>query len=505
MNKPPPQPLAQVLPRSSRLWIPFLIPLGLCGISYVSGGMPFFNDLGFLALTLLCSIFLLMEFFAFPRRMGVGGILVFGGVLTWFCYDYMVNWFGVDPRNLSQGDLTATMGKQTFYYCLFVLFMVVGLALPPWRWALRKLTNLPEPATPGVYFLVFMLVACVGFSAFLFSTDPLPITLMKVAFGPWLHTAANFTVYRTGNYNSSWGAYVAQLMDVGVLSGILGAMYASLIARDPFTASVGWIVWGFWVLEAYGGGRRGHLTFVVLPALAFLYLRYQMRALQAGGKYSLRGFVIVGILGLLLLFVVQIQGRFRNVGLGDDVDVSQVSLSKLEGNSMFSEAVPGFSRVPEMDPFFSNSFPGEGALRAMPETLYWFILGPIPRAAWNSKPSDPAMIWYNRLVAGTNGMEGTTIAQGLVGHWYFRFGLLGTIEGAMLVGWLMGMTERILQGCNGRPASLLLALTLMSWLFRIYRNFYFIDLYGPLIGIGVFILFSRISRVFARRADPNPA
>jgi hypothetical protein len=100
-------------------------------------------------------------------------------------------------------------------------------------------------------------------------------------------------------------------------------------------------------------------------------------------------------------------------------------------------------------------------------------------------------------------MEGTTIAQGLVGHWYFRFGTAGVIEGGLLVGWLMGVSERLLQRASGRPMTILAAVGLASWLFREYRSFYFIELYGPLIGIGTFILFVRLLRLFGMGSHSN--
>ena len=130
----------------------------------------------------------------------------------------------------------------------------------------------------------------------------------------------------------------------------------------------------------------------------------------------------------------------------------------------------------------------------MPETLLYFLLHPIPRALWHDKPSDPAMIWYNQVVAGTNGLEGTTISQGLAGHWYLRYGIMGVIEGGMLVGWLMCMAERTLQRAQGRPTTILFSLCLSVWLFRIFRNFYFLELWPMLIAFFLFALIVRISK-----------
>jgi hypothetical protein len=122
-------------------------------------------------------------------------------------------------------------------------------------------------------------------------------------------------------------------------------------------------------------------------------------------------------------------------------------------------------------------------IRALPEQLWWFIIGPIPRALWTSKPVDQLWEWYNRLYTGAgNGTVGTTISHGVVGSWYFNYGAFGAIEGALLMGWLMAISERALQRSNGRPMGLLMSLAFSVWLFRIYRDFIFIDLYGLMIG-----------------------
>ena len=292
-------------------------------------------------------------------------------------------------------------------------------------------------------------------------------------------------------------------MDIGMMGGIVAVLYAVLVTRNWLLKALAWSIWLFWVLVEYSGGRRGPVVFMVLPAIAFLYLRYQARVVEYGRKHSFLAYVVVGVLGLSLLFVVQIQGSFRNIGLGDKVDFSQVELTKSQGNLMFSEALEGFEAVPDHVGFFDNRFPGEGALRAIPETAFWFLLGPVPRALWPDKPSDDAMVWYNKLIAGTDGKEGTTISQGIVGHWYFRYGVFGVLEGAMLIGFLMASSERMLQNAAGRPMTILSAICLTSWLFRIYRNFYFYELYGPLMGVTVFIICVKIVNIFG--AAPTPA
>src|ERR1700728_3062184 len=90
-SAPPLAPEAEAsifpLPRSRLLPVPFLIPTLICLVSWLAGGIPLLTDLGFGSLTLICIVYLIVEIVKFPRRFGIGGILLFGGVLVWFCDD----------------------------------------------------------------------------------------------------------------------------------------------------------------------------------------------------------------------------------------------------------------------------------------------------------------------------------------------------------------------------------------------------------------------------------
>jgi hypothetical protein len=231
----------------------------------------------------------------------------------------------------------------------------------------------------------------------------------------------------------------------------------------------------------------------MLPAVAIAFIKFQANAVENFRPQSILAYVAAGVIAFVLFTVVQFEGTFRAEGYISG-DLHNVDLLTPQGNAMFSEGLVGFDLVPDKVPFFADRFPGEGALRAMPETLLYFLLHPIPRALWHNKPSDPAMIWYNQVVAGTNGLEGTTISQGLAGHWYLRYGPMGVIEGGLLVGWLMRMSERTLQRAQGRPTTILFSLSISVWLFRTFRNFYFLDLWPMLLAFFLFALLVKISK-----------
>jgi hypothetical protein len=492
MDYAEPLPAASEFPlrRSKLLPLPFLLPTGVCFVSWLGGGIPSITDFGFVLLAGICVIYLAMEIIRFPRRYGIGGIVLFGGVLVWFCHDYFSQWFGY---NFSSGISPFTpevIARTACYYSLFVCMMTVGLLITRGQWLVKLILRAPEPSSSLVYLCVWLLLVLIGLLPFaFFTTDGFFTSLIYGAFGNWMGKYVNWTVGRTGNYNYSWGAYVGQVIAIGQFSSVFGIFYGIFVSRSIWIKAAVWSNWIYWMLYIFQLGRRGDVAALTIPAIGFLYIKLQMRAAQKSGRprQSILAYAITGVLLIVTLFVVQYQGDFRDHGL-NTTDISQVALFQSQGNLMFSEGLAGFARIPDHRPPFRDTIPGEGAILALPDTFVWFCVGPIPRALWIDKPVDPAMVWYNAMVTGGEGMEGTTASQGIVGHWYFRYGTIGMIEGAILIGWLMGITERVLQGSGDKPLGILYSLVLMAWLFRIYRNFYFQELYGWMIGAAAFAL-----------------
>jgi hypothetical protein len=426
----------------------------------------------------------------FPRRFGIGGILLFGGVLIWFCDDYYANWLGFDFHSAMATFPPELIARVACFYSLFVGMMTVGLLIQKGNWLVRLILRAPEPASPNFYLCAWLVLVVVGILPLAFFTSEGLFRGMFVsAFGNLIGENVHWTVGRSGNFNYNWGGYVAQIIQIGEFSSVFGIFYAIFICRSKLLMILPWLNWLYWLLCIFQKGERGDVAALTIPAMGMLYIKLHLKAAASSGRarHSLFAYVVVTVLLLGTLFVVQFQGYFRDAGLIAS-DLSQFDLFKNQGNSMFSESLIGFDLIPSRHPFFRDSIPGEGAVLTLPETFFWFCIGPIPRAFWINKPTDPAMIWYNAVVTGSEGMEGTTVSQGIVGHWYFRYGTIGMIEGAMLFGWLMGIVERILQNSGEKPLGILYSLVLMAWLFREFRNFYFPELYGWIIGAVAFAI-----------------
>jgi hypothetical protein len=467
------------VPRSKKQWIPMLMPVFLTGVSWMSGGEADLTDFGFTIFTILCGIYLFLEFFYFPRRFGIGGLVLWGGVLCWFCQDYFVHWFHHD---YSSGTMSAeVVAKAAFYHTSFVMLMSVGLGIERGAWAEKILLFVPDPGDSRFYFYVMIVLALIGISPyFLFNSEPWYLCLWHGMTAGWTQ-APSFSVYRSGNLNYNWGGYVAQIMQVGEVSGIVSIVYTILIEQTLLKRLLGICIWTFYAMVAFESGRRGNIAFNVLPPIAILFIKYQAQAAMMFRRFSLKAFVICGILGVFMLYAVQFQGTYRDQGYAN-ADFDRLSLTTNQGNTMFSEGLLGYAMIPDSMPFFfSSHFPGEGFITAIPKTVYDLVIGIIPRALWHDKPVDELWEWYNNAYMGS-GRSGTTISKGLVGSWYFKYGTGGIVEGGLIVGWLMGVSERALQRSEGKPIHILFALTFATWLFRTYRDFIFIDLYGLVLG-----------------------
>ncbi len=497
------------LRRSLYAPLPLLIPVLLAGGSWMFGGLPWLTDMAFNVMTFVCMAYLGIELYKFPQRFGIGGIVLYGGTLIWFSYDYLTHWLGHTYFNPNDQYTGLVVAKAVFCHTLFVLMMSVGLLIPFHKPLTRLIHAIPEPHNSNFYLWLLIALFLVGLAPYFIFTEGGALgSIMADMTAGRTGSGARWTVGRTGNVNYSWGAYAAILIQLGQIGGQLAVFYALLVARSPMTKLFAWLVWGFWLALAFGSGSRGQVVYMALPAVALVYLKYQSYAAMLARRVSARAYVFTGVLVLMVLFLVQFQGYFRTVGYtSEEADITRISVTQLRGTSMFTEGVLGYALIPDYDDFFYNKTPGEMIVRPLPQTLFWFIVGPVPRALWTTKPIDPVWEWYNfSFTQGRHGIGGTTISQGLVGYWYFRYGLSGVIQGGLLLGWLMLIAERALQTCQGKPIRILMSLAFATWLFRIFRGVNFNSLYPILIGgVVLFVVIHMVNTASGTRPQNAPA
>jgi hypothetical protein len=504
-----------VRPLSRSKVLPFLliIPCMWSGISWLGGGIPFLTDMSFSTLLVLCLLLMATEVLAFSRRFGVGGLILFGGTLVWYIQDYFAHWFNTDFHGSLGGYTAVVVAKAAFSTSVFVFFAAMGLLLPPWRRAADWTLKIPEPPSNSAYVIAIIATFVVGMIPYVFFTrESLPVTLWKAMTAMRTGDGPEFTVGRTGNYNYSWGGYLAQVLQIGSTGGVLAAFYVLMLPGKGFSKWISTLIWVFWSALAFGSGSRGVFLFSVLPVAVLLFLKYMLFAAERFRRFSPRAIVYSAIFLFFVLFVVQIQGSFRNSGL-EGADILANDIFKNQGNAMFSEGLLGYRYFGESFPFAADTFPGASFIRPIPDIVIRFAISWIPRVLWHDKPGiDETGQWYNRMISGgtaANTQEGEgkvtggTIAPSITGIAYIKYGFAGVIQTALLFGWLCRMTEEILWINLRRPLSVMFALGVAAWLFRSFRDLTPHDLYPLLIGMIFIIIAIKIMEMFS--GGPVPA
>ena len=490
----PPDAPAQVY-RSPVIPIAFALPVAVSALSYLGGGVAPISDLAFLILVVLCATLLGIELVKFGSRQGLGAILIYGGILVWFCHDYASNWFNHDYTqfNSTFPDVTAfIVSRALFYHCLFIDLMVLAFRFPVFRFVDRLVVIVPEPADTRLYLALVVALLLFGWTAFIATADPLPVSLVKAClwFVPGVGSPI-FTTGRTGNMNYNWGGYLAQVLQVGQIGGILASFYALLVARSTAGRVFGWAVWLFWFSYSFTSYRRGDIAFMALPIMTLVFLKYHAQPPTARRTRSLVWLVATGIMvaGTWLLVQEQTAVRWGNAPL---------QVFRASGNTMFSEGLNAWVIIPDqIDHPYDKVF-GEGIIRPLPETAWAFVTGPIPRALWRTKPIEQFALWYSAMISKdkrgltSGGVIGTTVSGGAVGSWYFRYGPAGVVEGGLLYGWMMGVAERALRRAQGQPIKVLFSLMFATFMFRCFRDLWWHNLDPIMIAAAVMYVLVRL-------------
>lgn len=491
----------------------FFIPaIVSAAVSYFAGGIPQLNDFSWAMITILCAVFLIGEFRAFSFRWGIGGLTLYGGCLVWLCHDYLFNWFGIylySKDDSNKGYATSAVALSTLAHTIFIPMMIFGLRLKLGGRVERFLSRIPGPKSSRVWVVLFVTLVLFGYIPHAFFTqEGLFGSLWNDFWAGRGGAGAKWVVGRTGNANYSYGAYLAQVIQVGQFGALLAMYWAVMIARTNLGRFGAFLLWLPHLGIAFGGGSRGPLVATCLPIIGFLFLRFQAEAAARGKRVSLQAYGWLAATLLVVLLIVQTQITFRNVGFRD-ADLSKISISagNIQGNSMFSEGLRGFEIIPEYRAPFHGQYPFQAAAMVIPDTVFWFFVTPMPRAVWTSKPIDPVGPWYNRLLTGGkgDGVEGTTISHGLVGVWFFKFGWWGVIQGGLIIGFVLGVAERLLRNFGHTPLALIVSLAVVTWQFRAFRGWNYLDFHGVLVGVTGLALFYVVIRLLIGDSEQEAA
>ncbi|MBC7783810.1 MAG: oligosaccharide repeat unit polymerase [Burkholderiales bacterium] len=480
--------------RSSYVPLYFVPTVVMALVSWISGGIQILTDISMIVLTCVLAGLFINDLLTFPRRFGIGGIIAFGGALLWWCYDYHIHWLGYRGELTGDAMFSANgidsvphwvLAKSVCLHSLFLLFMAVGLQFKRHMWISRLAFKTIEPGNSLILFVIVIAIFLASLIPYLFFAQEDPITAIKLSILAGRSAAGpSWTTGRTGNLNYNWGGYIAQLIQLGYAGATLAAFHAIIFTRSTFQRVVCAGIFALQVALAFGTGARGNVVFVCLPLAIVFFLKYNFVAAELAKRFSFRSYVVT--LGLLcaMLFLIQVQGLFRNEGFSAE-NFQNVEMDSLRGNEMLTTTLPLMALFPNTFDHLDQPYPGAGGLYAIPRTVYWFCINPIPRALWNDKPVDKAWWKYNALTTGRSesDSEGTTISRGAAGDPYMKWGVLGLIEIAVLYGYILRNCEIGMRTARGRVFSMLFLLGTATFIFRAFRDLNFHDYYPVLYGL----------------------
>jgi len=491
-----------LVPLKRPLWtvLPFILPVFFCGVSWLSGGISFITDTGFTIMVILCFTYVAFEVRSFARRFGIGSMILLGGTLVWYCHDYFSNWFGVNFAAGGARVSAATIAKGGYFTCLFVLSGLVGLMLPAWKRVINLTLRIPEPPTNKAYFFAVLASFAIGLIPFLFfSAEPVYLNIYHAMTGMRSGSGAVFTAGRTGNLNYSWGGYLAQVEQVGWVGGILGAFYAIVVpGRAVIAKTISMLIWLFWTLIAFGDGARGGLVFMALPVALLLFVKYNAHAAKLLKRFSVKAVLTTAVFSFVMLIGIQIQGSFRGEGF-KAAELEEVNVFQNQGNSMFSEGLLGYQSFPELFNFTDDTYPASTIIQPIPDVIYRWAIGWIPRVLWHGKPGiNEAAQWYNKTLSGGTAVNttGGTIAASTSAAAYMSYGFAGVIEMGLLFGWLCKLAEHMLWATLDRPLAMLFSLGFATYLIRSFRDLTPHDFYPLAIGVVVVSIGISLLRTF---------
>lgn len=474
-------------PRSWTLVILSIVPLCFFLLSYLSGGISVLNSAGMLFLLGLVTAGLINEIWNFSTRFGVGGFVLYGGTFIWLLHDYLTHYLAEAPE--VYGYNTWAVTKASVSVGLFYTFASIGLNLTIGRKVERFFIKLwPEARSTNLLYAVAVAAFLFGISPyFLFTRVPFYEAMYLDFVKGYSDQGSHWAVGKSGgNINFNFGAYIAQIFDVGALGALLAVFLVCMRRMGAIATVAALAMLSFWVMRSFGGGARGHVIYLALPVLGAFFMRQHIMAAWRGKRFSGAAYIVL-ISALVTILITGIyQASLRSRGFSDILSF-ELSEFQIAGNTMFTESLDGYMVIPEASQPFYNRWPLEGVIRPLWDFCYWFVIGPIPRALWTSKPVDGVWLWYNELLMrqSLSGdlLVGTNITQSYPGHFFFRYGFAGVVQGGLIFGLLAGIAERILKSSRGRILSMLFALGLTTWLFRCFRSPDFQNLYPVFIGL----------------------
>jgi oligosaccharide repeat unit polymerase len=226
------------------------------------------------------------------------------------------------------------------------------------------------------------------------------------------------------------------------------------------------------------GGRSGVVMVFVCISI-YTIVRFQMPI----------KLINVALLAIVVSSILAFQINFRDKG-----NLLEVSLdrSPFQGFSLNREVAFIVENYGEGLDFIRGATFNR-ALSPLPDTIIKFVVNPIPRLIWQSKPLDPSFGPHNFLRTGRTGFErGSNITPTAPGRYYILYGNWGVIQIGFIFGILWAFANRlVLSSGQLNPTLLLVGAMWNSIMFISIRDF----TPGLFYSLGFLLMFIYISRL----------
>jgi oligosaccharide repeat unit polymerase len=435
----------------STIWLP-MIPL-LISLSLLVTGVGGQEEANLLVATLgICSLLLLVKFVRRGVTLGRWArIGLIAGFFFWYAYPGMVTLLSPVPD--FGADLSLSIDAETIvagvaYLSLFLSSVVLALSLFSSPQAQESIDRPGEPVTDPIRLLRLASIACViGVAPILLSgggiTQILGLILQSRAVEkPW---------QQTGNLGNSTSA-LSYLTSTAMIAGTCLLWAAVRDRRLPGRRrlAVGLLAAALSALLIVDQGTRAVSALVLIPPVLLGVLSLWQRHRR------------VAILLLLLsagatVLLLQLQLIFR-------YGYTQTLLegwTTLGGTiDYFKENLMALLIVPTYHDYFRES------------VLVQFLVSPIPRFLWASKPASEVVWFYSLWRWNVDIYEvGGNVFPGLVGQFYMSWGVFGPAMAGLLMGWIALRVDRFLAraSTNRDLYQSTLGVMFAVWIFLSYR------------------------------------
>src|SRR6202041_2872716 len=123
---------------------------------------------------------------------------------------------------------------------LFICSMMIGLNIRKGEFLVRLMEKTPDIRTPGIGFILVLILFIIGISPFfLFTSEPWYTAMYHQFTAARGGQGVAWTVGRTGNVNYNWGGYVAQILQIGQVGSIYAILCVILVGRNIFQRIIG--------------------------------------------------------------------------------------------------------------------------------------------------------------------------------------------------------------------------------------------------------------------------